>query len=153
MEVDHFNPKLKGTRRDRHGDLLCASHHCNNCKRGVWPTPEQMAEGKRFINPYEEHDYGVHLVENRETGELEPLTRTGIYHLRHLGLNAPFLIKARLLRTETLLKKRKAKKCADQLVNLDDAAQKLADTLYALGEEGSGPFLAIAIPELPVAAV
>lgn len=92
MEVDHFNPKLKGAARNNYKNLFPATRHCNGSKSNHWPRPEMRKIGIRFLNPCEEMDYGVHIFEDPNTFELISATPTGRYHIRFCDLNAPHLI-------------------------------------------------------------
>lgn len=150
MEVDHFNPKQKGKRKDRHGDLLCASRHCNGVKWKRWPTSEEVNSGARFLNPYKEVDYGVHIVEVVETGRLLGLTQAGKYHVRHLGLNAEFLVKARLRRTKSLAGIKRSDDCVAQVEALTRGPNKLVECLQ-IGREALESHMKIAIPVIPAA--
>ena len=64
MEVDHFNPKLKGNIKHCYGNLMPAYRHCNSRKSNNWPTRAQQKKGIRFLNPRKEIDYGVHIFED-----------------------------------------------------------------------------------------
>ena len=144
MEVDHFNPLLTGPIRNRHGNLLAASRNCNGAKAKQWPKPEQLAKGLRLLNPYHEVDYGVHLVEDRETGEIVGLTPAGKWHLMVVGLNAPHLVRARRRRT-VLTNKFLEAASATSL----DATSKSMEALKMCLNDVSAEILPTAIPALP----
>ena len=99
MEVDHFNPHLKHTKRNAYSNLMPAIRPCNGKKRDLWPTPEMQKEGIHFINPCKEDDYGVQIFEILESGKLVGTTPAARYHIRSLDLNAPFLMRERKIRT------------------------------------------------------
>src|SRR5260370_537914 len=67
MEVDHFNPNIRGPSRNDYSNLLPATRHCNGSKSGLWPDAELRKAGGRFLNPAKERDYGVHIFENPTT--------------------------------------------------------------------------------------
>ncbi len=92
MEVDHFNPLLRGASRNKYSNLFPATRHCNGSKGQHWPSTKLRKTGIRFLNPCEEHDYGVHIFENPITHELLGVTPAGIYHIRYCDLNAPHLV-------------------------------------------------------------
>jgi len=100
MEVDHFDPTLKHPFKNRHGNLVPASRHCNGAKSDTWHTEEDRQLGLYIINPYYEKDYGRHLSEDRNTGELIGKTVTGRWHIDVLDLNADHLVTKRLDRTK-----------------------------------------------------
>ena len=88
MQVEHFNPKLKGKAKHRYSNLMLATGHCNNMKSDTWPTPAQMAQGIRFLNPTKETEYGVVIFEDSATHELVGTTPAARFHIDMLDLNA-----------------------------------------------------------------
>ena len=100
LEVDHFNSTLKHPERNFHDNLVAASRHCNGAKWNWWPTKSEQKLGGRFLNPYEELDYGLHLFENPVSCEIESATVEGCYHIAKLDLNAPHLVRERRQRAE-----------------------------------------------------
>lgn len=100
MEIDHFDPTIKGRDRHRYENLFLSTRHCNNKKHGNWPTPEQQARGVRFLNCCVEVDYGEHIFEDPSTHELVGATPEGKYHIRTLDLNAAHFVDERRLRTQ-----------------------------------------------------
>lgn len=100
MEIDHFNPTLKGSARHEYRNLFPAVHHCNNFKRAIWPTSSEMKAGLRFLNCCEEQDYGVHIFENPDTHELVGITPEGRYHIDGCDLNAPHFVRERRERSQ-----------------------------------------------------
>lgn len=95
MEIDHFDPTLRGRTRHRYSNLFLASRYCNNKKQGNWPSPEALAAGVRFLNCCDEQDYGEHIFEDPTTHRVFGTTPPGKYHVRILDLNAPHLIAER----------------------------------------------------------
>jgi hypothetical protein len=87
MEIDHFDPTLSGLARHAYSNLMLATRHCNNMKRDAWPTATQRASGCRLLNPTKEIDYGVHIFEDPDSGQLVGATPAGQYHIDMLDLN------------------------------------------------------------------
>ena len=54
-----------------------------------------MARGRRVLHPLRDNP-ADHIRLNTETGRLEPLTETGLFHIALLHLNRPQLIAYRL---------------------------------------------------------
>jgi len=92
IDVDHFNPNLKGPSRNNYTNLLPATRHCNGSKSDLWPTGDLRKAGVRFLNPTKEQDYGVHIFEDAESHQLVGITPAGRYHIRCCDLNAPHLV-------------------------------------------------------------
>jgi hypothetical protein len=92
MEVDHFNPNLKGPSRNDYTNLLPATRHCNGAKSNLWPAAELRKVGVRILNPTKEQDYGTHVFEDTATHELVGVSPAGRYHIRCCDLNAPHLV-------------------------------------------------------------
>ena len=75
--------------------------HCAiNAKRKVWPKKKDLQNRRRYLDCCKETDYGVHLFEDRATGELLPLTPEGVYQLENCDLNNEWLKAKRRERTE-----------------------------------------------------
>lgn len=146
MEVDHFNPKLRHPFRNRHGNLIAASRHCNGAKSNTWPTEEDRRQGIYLINPYDEADYGKHIVEDRTTGILSGKTVAGRWHIEILDLNADHLVQKRLDRTQL----GKAFLAAAMASGVD-STNELLRAVFAKLQEAQSSMLPIMIPELPVA--
>jgi hypothetical protein len=98
MEIDHFNPKVKGRKRHRYNNLFLASRYCNGKKHDNWPSAADHEKGVGFINCCVEFDYGKHIFEEADS-RVRGVTPAGIYHVRMLDLNAPHFIEERKLRT------------------------------------------------------
>ena len=102
LEVDHFNPTLKHSRRNAYTNMILAFRTCNNRKRDNWPTSAQRKAGVRFLNPTKEHDYGSHIFEDWNTGKLVATSPAGYYHIEMLGLNSSTFVSERKNRTELM---------------------------------------------------
>jgi hypothetical protein len=95
MEIDHFDPTIRGRGRHKYDNLFLSSRFCNNRKQGNWPTASEQAKGIGFLNCCEEIDYGVHIFEDPVTHRVFGVTPQGRYHVRVLDLNAPHLVEER----------------------------------------------------------
>jgi hypothetical protein len=100
MEIDHFDPTIKGRPRHRYDNLFLASRFCNNRKQANWPTEEARAKGVRFLNCCIERDYDEQIFEDPATHRVFGVNPAAVYHVRMLDLNAPHLIQERSDRTE-----------------------------------------------------
>lgn len=100
MEVDHFNPRLKGQARHRYKNLFLASRVCNNAKSDSWPTAREASAGIRLIDPTVEGDYGVQIFEDPITHELVGTTPAARYHIDIMDLNAESFVFERRSRHE-----------------------------------------------------
>lgn len=145
MEVDHFNPGLSGNRRNFHGNLVPAARLCNNTKRERWPTDEEQAKGIRFLNPYEEQDYGVHIYEDVATGKLIGHTPAGKWHIVRMALNCDDLVRARLRRTKVITKFTQAASISGA-----DPNNKAIEEIMSRFDDVQETYLSIEIPRLPV---
>jgi hypothetical protein len=92
MEVDHFNPTLRGPARNDYSNLFLATRHCNGSKHDTWPDDHFRKLGARFLNPTKEQDYGFHIFEDPTTHYLIGTTPAGKYQIRCCDLNAPHLV-------------------------------------------------------------
>lgn len=96
LTVDHWRPLAAGG--DERGDnLVYACVRCNQYKGGFFPSSDDLAHGWRVLHPLNDA-LSTHVHENRRTGELEPLTATGRFHIALLQLNRPALLEHRLRR-------------------------------------------------------
>lgn len=103
--VDHYQPRSVGG-TDELENLVYCCYRCNQYKGDSWPTTRESAAGYFVLRP-SEHNIANHIHENQITGELEPLTATGAFHIRLLRLNRPPLIANRLAkRAEQVMKQR-----------------------------------------------
>src|SRR5262245_21901658 len=85
--VDHYRPRSAGGTDDFQNLVYCC-HRCNQYKGDFWPTMEESAEGYFVLYPIESN-LADHICDNQITGQLEPLTVTGAFHIRLLHLNRP----------------------------------------------------------------
>jgi 5-methylcytosine-specific restriction endonuclease McrA len=92
IEVDHFNPNLRGPARNAYSNLFPATRHCNGSKHDTWPEPHFRKLGARFLNPTKEQDYGDQIFEDPVSNHLVGTTPAGKYHIRCCDLNAPHLV-------------------------------------------------------------
>jgi hypothetical protein len=100
LEVDHFNSKLTGRRRNHHANLFPATRHCNRIKWDVWPSAKDRKHGLRFLNCCEEIDYGEHIFEDPVTHRVFGVTPAGRYHVRHCDLNDGIYVQERRQRAQ-----------------------------------------------------
>lgn len=107
MDVDHFDPTLRGQRRNAYSNLMLATHHCNMMKSATWTKPVAASAGSvRLINPCEEADYGVHLFEDPGTHEVVGWTARGRLQIDTMDLNHPAYVRERKERSDYYLAKR-----------------------------------------------
>lgn len=102
LEVDHFDPTLKGRKRHKYKNLFRALRFCNRRKADSWPTREEQSQGIRFLNPCEEWDYDLQdeleegqIFMDPDTCEVWSLTPAARYHIEMLGLNEDFILEER----------------------------------------------------------
>ena len=95
LEVDHFDPRLKGQAIQRYENLMPSTRLCNSLKGNHWPTPQEREEGIRFLDPSKEQDYDYQIFEDPATHCLVGTTVAAKYHIRVLGLNSPFFVRQR----------------------------------------------------------
>jgi hypothetical protein len=100
MEVDHFNPILTGSNRNRYENLFLATRHCNGAKSDTWPTKVARKRGIRFLNPCLEPDYGVHIFEHPVSHRLIGVTPAGDFHITVCDLNAAQFVTERRERAQ-----------------------------------------------------
>ncbi len=100
MEVDHFNPHLKSKKVQQYDNLMPSFGSCNRTKGSTWPSPADVAAGMYLIDPTREQDYGHQIFEDPKTYALVGTTPAGRYHIRVLGLNSPYLVNRRKIRSE-----------------------------------------------------
>ena len=94
LTVDHHIPVSAGG-DDSDDNLVYCCSRCNLFKADFIPDPEQQARGIRLLHPLRD-DLDEHIAFNEETGELEPLTPTGRFHIVWIHLNRPELVAHRL---------------------------------------------------------
>jgi hypothetical protein len=96
LTVDHYRPSSTGG-EDKDENLVYACSRCNLYKGDFYPTEEDLARGRRVLHPFRD-DLTQHVRSHEETGQLEPLTETGRFHITLLHLNRPELVTYRLRR-------------------------------------------------------
>lgn len=96
LTVDHYRPVTAGG-EDGEDNLVYACFRCNTYKGDFFPSPEDVRHGRRILHPLLD-PLALHLLEQRHTGLLEPLTDSGRFHLALLRLNRPQLVAYRLQR-------------------------------------------------------
>ena len=124
LTVDHWRPLAAGG--DESGDnLVYACIRCNQYKGGFFPSPDDLAHTRRVLHPLRD-DLSAHIHENRRTGELEPVTATGRFHISLLQLNRPALIERRLRRrlAELLTEKQRLSEAENAQLRVTIAAQE-----------------------------
>ena len=93
--IDHHHP-INGphARPDLIADysnLYWCCRECNENKSDIWPSPQEMEQGIRFLDPClpeDDHDLHWHVLPD---GVLTPLTQAGEYTIEHLKLWRPQL--------------------------------------------------------------
>ncbi len=130
LTVDHYHPRSAGGADDL-GNLVYACHRCNQYKGDYWPTPERFAAGLFVLHPHL-HDLSLHLSENEWSGELEPLTPTGVFHLRLMQLNRPELIAHRLERRAVVVLRQQSFRLQERLAQREQTIQALQKYLGLL---------------------
>lgn len=123
MEVDHHDASLPARSRNRYENLFLSSRHCNNSKRAR-PTRQEKREGKRFLNPCKELDYGHQIFEDPRDCHVWGDTIKARYHIIYCDLNAPHLLRER--RRRAAIKKELRSRPARIVASLDDYAQAAA---------------------------
>lgn len=103
-DIDHHRPRNGPRARpdlvNVYENLYWCCRECNQNKGDEWPTPEQYAAGRRFLDPCrEEDDHDLHW-RTLPDGSLEPLTPAGEYTIDCLMLWRDLLVfhRARCLR-------------------------------------------------------
>lgn len=135
LTVDHFHPQSAGG-DDTDDNLVYACFRCNLFKADFVPSADDLSHGRRLLHPLRD-DPNQHCLTNPHTGELEPLTETGRFHITLLHLNRPALVTHRLrqrLRNLELTRLRMLEEEIEQLRRLVVAqAEYVADLRRALG--------------------
>ena len=129
MDVDHFDPKLRGKKRNAYANLMLATHHCNMMKNATW-TKVTAGGPVKLINPCEESDYGVHLFEDPVTHELVGITERGRLQIDTMDLNHPTFVRERRERSAYLAVKRSAAVFIKGSFSELLSALAIADTAY-----------------------
>lgn len=102
MEVDHFDPTIRGAERNRYDNLMLSTKHCNLMKRDRWPTASERKAGCVLIDPCSECDYGKHIFEDPDTHLLVGSTTAGRYQIDVCDLNHPTFVLERTNRATFL---------------------------------------------------
>ena len=102
LTVDHYRPVNAGGDEAADNLVYCCSR-CNLFKGGFWPTPDDTAHGRRVLHPRLD-DLNAHYRVNERTGEVEPLTDTGRFHVELLHLDRSALTAHRLQKRLNLLR-------------------------------------------------
>jgi hypothetical protein len=135
LTVDHYQPRAADG-ADELSNLVYACLRCNLYKGDYWPTPEQRAAGLFILHPHE-HELAQHLFENELTGELEPLTPTGAFHLGLLQLNRQELVAHRVERRAVAVLRQQVASLRERLAQREQAIQALHKYLGLLLRLGS----------------
>ena len=106
LTVDHYVPLVAGG-DDSDENLVYACFRCNLYKGDFHPTREDRAKGHVVLHPLRD-DISKHVRLEEATGQVQPLTETGRFHIALLHLNRAALVAFRLRRRfyELLLKRR-----------------------------------------------
>ena len=94
--IDHHRPQHGPFGRPDlisvYENLYWCCVECNSIKSDTWPSPEELAENRRFLDPCQpEDDHNLHW-DIEEDGQLRSLTSVGEYTLDKLVLNREGLI-------------------------------------------------------------
>jgi hypothetical protein len=97
FQIDHFRPKAVSPAdlETDYQNLFYSCHKCNQFKGSTWPSDARIAEGFRFADPCQEDMYAEHLLEDKQTGKLLPLSNCGRYTRDHIKLDRSALVKWR----------------------------------------------------------
>ena len=93
LTVDHYQPVSAGGNDDDE-NLVYACIRCNQYKSDYWPDVQEMAAGNIVLHPLRD-DILLHYQANELTGELDPKTPTGRFHIELLDLNRHQLVSHR----------------------------------------------------------
>jgi hypothetical protein len=98
FELDHFHPRakrgiFKGDINDFY-NLYYSCHVCNQNKGAHWPTEDELAAGRRFIDLCRE-EFDAHF-EPESDGQWRPLTIAAQYAAERLRLNGSDLVQIRV---------------------------------------------------------
>jgi hypothetical protein len=130
LTLDHYRPRSAGGTDDLE-NLVYACHIGNQYKGDYWPSPEEEAASCYVLHPHR-HDLFLHLREDEVTGELQPLTPTGAFHMRLLHLNRPPLIAHRLARRAADLLRQRVHLLQEQVEQREQTIQLLNEYINLL---------------------
>jgi hypothetical protein len=130
LTVDHDHPRSAGG-ADDFENLVYACHKCNQYKGDYWPSSEEETAGQFVLHPHR-HDLTRHIIENETTGELEPLTPTGAFHIQLLHLNRPPLIAHRLARRAADLQHQRIRLLEGEIEQREQTIQLLQEYIDLL---------------------
>jgi len=130
LTVDHYQPRSAGGSDDLE-NLIYACIKCNQYKGDYWPSAEEETSGHYVFHPHR-HLLSLHLRENEITGELEPLTDTGAFHIRLLHLNRPPLVAHRLARRATNILRQRILLLQEQIEQREQTIQQLQEYISLL---------------------
>lgn len=148
--TDHFRPRSKGGLVNDYANLYWACIGCNRFKGDTWPTELESRQGRRFADPCNEQDYGIHFVEDHN-GRLVHRTPCGEYHVLRLRLNRPSRAARRRERNEVLDRLREALDLMQELdLEIRDADERGLVRHIRREAEALQTELAIAIPLIPL---
>ena len=94
LTLDHYRPRAAGGGDDQ-DNLVYACVRCNQYKGDFWPDDDGLAQGRRILHSGID-DILLHAVEDENTGYVQGLTSTGVFHIALLHLNRPQLVEHRL---------------------------------------------------------
>jgi hypothetical protein len=118
LTIDHYHP-LSADGDDNLDNLVYACVRCNQYKHTYWPTSEERARGFRILHPL--HDIrAAHYQLDNKTGQLEPLTETGRFHIALLRLNRPQLVQHRLIEQLRKVLERKLELLEKQIHEMEE---------------------------------
>lgn len=94
--IDHHRPQHGPFGRPDlvsvYENLYWCCVECNSIKGDTWPSPEELAQGRRFLDPCQpEDDHNLHW-DIEEDGRLSSLTGVGEYTIGRLMLNREGLV-------------------------------------------------------------
>ena len=122
LTVDHFRPVSAG-RDDSDENLVYACIRCNQHKGKFIPEATDTEQELHLLHPLQDN-LTLHLYEDKRTGRLEGLTRTGIFHIEALRLNRSALIAHRLRRRLFLFQEERMKQMVLENAALNEQLER-----------------------------
>jgi hypothetical protein len=123
LTVDHYRP-VSADGDDADDNLVYACFRCNQYKGDFFPNEEDLARQRRVLHPLRD-EMDAHVRLNEYTGQLEPLTETGRFHVALLQLNRPALVQHRQHRQLLVLLATKQRLLAAEVAQLRTALAEL----------------------------